>query len=461
MLACLSLSRVGIAAGQVSFMFGTLGKRSLLVGKARAWLLIVTGTLTGLVAGAGVGRYVFNIQTTPVGSAGPPTQDNAPNDRSGFDTSGHTASFVTVEPNVQLEVLDWGGTGETLVLLAGLGDNAHVFDEFAYQFTDRFHVIGITRRGFGRSSQPAYGYDLDTRARDDIAVLDGLNIRQAVFVGHSVAGTELSKLGAAYPDRVKKLVYLDALDIGSGGWATLPQPPPAPPETAGDLESAHSLAAAFVRSDGYRKPLAAICNIIRTDPTGRVVGGVTPPEISSKIHAGLQPAEYERIQLRGRYFQSSPSTDPYFWYLDPANGEFARSISRSRSGSKARQLGPGEVRGHRAHDTNHYGTSWTRRWSFENAQVLTRRINTAGAATDRSSGKTWNVIRWYQGVPELALHLTRQLVCFPMLTYLSLSLTGFAAGQMSPMFGGRSYWLVTNGSPRRHGGTQSDAVWYA
>jgi pimeloyl-ACP methyl ester carboxylesterase len=145
-----------------------------------------------------------------------------------FDPSGHRVSFVTVEPGVHLEVLDWGGTGEILVLLAGLGDNAHVFDQFAYQFNDRFHVIGITRRGFGLSSQPAHGYDLATRARDDIAVLDKLKIREAVFVGHSIAGTELSELGAAYPDRVKKLVYLDGLDIGSGGWATLPQPPPAP-----------------------------------------------------------------------------------------------------------------------------------------------------------------------------------------------------------------------------------------
>src|SRR5262249_57915577 len=114
-------------------------------------------------------------------------------------------------------------------------------DQFAYQFTDRFHVIGITRRGFGRSSQPAHGYDLDTRARDDIAVLDKLNISQAVFVGHSIAGTELSKLGAAYPDRVKKLVYLDALDNGSGGWANLPQPTPPPEPSAKDLESAPRL----------------------------------------------------------------------------------------------------------------------------------------------------------------------------------------------------------------------------
>ena len=84
-------------------------------------------------------------------------------DSSCFDVSnGRIKGPREVEPGVQLEVLDWGGTGETLVLLTGLGDNAHVYDQFAYQFTDRFHVIGITRRGFGRSSQPAHGYDLDT-----------------------------------------------------------------------------------------------------------------------------------------------------------------------------------------------------------------------------------------------------------------------------------------------------------
>jgi non-heme chloroperoxidase len=300
------------------------------VGKRTAWLLIAAGLLTGLVAGAGLGRYAWNAQPTPVGSTGPPKQDDAANDVACFDTSGHKASFVTVEPGVHLEVLDWGGTGEALVLLTGLGDNAHVFDEFAYQFTDRFHVIGITRRGFGRSSQPAHGYDVDTRARDDIAVLDTLNIRQAIFVGHSVAGTELNKLGAAYPDRVKKLVYLDALDLGSGGWAMLPQPPPAPADTAGDLESVHRLAAAAARADGYRKPLAAVCNMIRTDPSGRVVGAVTPPDISGRILAGLQPAEYDRIRAPalGIFNRITPQYRmPYYRDLDPATqAEFNRSI---------------------------------------------------------------------------------------------------------------------------------------
>jgi len=332
--------------------------------KWKVWFLIALGIVGSLVVWVLTGRNIWNATTVTVGSAAPgsATQDRSTNNVCKCDTSGHKVSFVTVEPGVQLEVLDWGGTGKTLVLLTGLGDNAHVFDQFAYQFNDRFHVIGITRRGFGRSSQPAHGYDLDTRARDDITVLDKLNIREAVFVGHSVSGTELNKLGAVYPDRVKKLVYLDALDIGSGGWATLPQPPPAPADTAGDLESVQRFAAALARSDGYRKPLAAICNMIRTDSSGRVVGAITPPEISSKIYERLQQADYDRIQAPalGIFNKITPQYRlSYYWYLDPAaQEEFNRNIrslanwiegaiQRFRSGVKNSRV-------IELHDTNHY-----------------------------------------------------------------------------------------------------------
>ena len=194
-------------------------------------------------------------------------------DLSRFDTSGHKVSFVTVEPGVQLEVLDWGGTGETMVLLAGLGNTAHVFDDFAHQFTDRFHVMGITRRGFGRSSQPAGGYDIATRARDDIKVLDSLNIRAAVLVGHSIAGTELSKIGADYPDRVQKLVYLDSLDYGWGGWATITRAaaPPPPEPTEADMASINRLAAYMARLTRFRSPIAELCQQVRADSAGKPV----------------------------------------------------------------------------------------------------------------------------------------------------------------------------------------------
>ena len=56
------------------------------------------------------------------------------------DPSKHGVQFVAVEDGVRLEVLDWGGPGRPLVLLAGLGFSAHVFDGFAEKLTDTYHV---------------------------------------------------------------------------------------------------------------------------------------------------------------------------------------------------------------------------------------------------------------------------------------------------------------------------------
>src|SRR6266545_5957004 len=56
------------------------------------------------------------------------------------DPSPHTIQFVTVDKNVRLEVLDWGGSGRPLVLLAGGGNTAHVFDDFAPKLTAFGHI---------------------------------------------------------------------------------------------------------------------------------------------------------------------------------------------------------------------------------------------------------------------------------------------------------------------------------
>jgi len=64
------------------------------------------------------------------------------------DSSPHRTQLVSVGPDVQLEVLDWGGTGRAVVFLAGYL-TAHVYDEIAPKLTDIAHVYGITRRGLG------------------------------------------------------------------------------------------------------------------------------------------------------------------------------------------------------------------------------------------------------------------------------------------------------------------------
>jgi CubicO group peptidase (beta-lactamase class C family)/pimeloyl-ACP methyl ester carboxylesterase len=267
---------------------------------------------------------------------------NATTDLSRFDTSGHKVSFVTVEPGVELEVLDWGGTGETMVLLAGLGNTAHVFDDFAHQFTDRFHVMGITRRGFGRSSQPALGYDIATRARDDIKVLDSLNIPAAVLVGHSIAGTELSKIAADYPDRVKRLVYLDSLDYGWGGFATIframPTAPPPPEAEVGTIERS---TAYMARTYGYRMPIAELCQQVRADSAGKALDFITSPEISNKIVEGLEQAEYDRINAPSLGIFAQVTLEelfPFYADLDRAKQGLLDRYMRSLSEWQAKAL---------------------------------------------------------------------------------------------------------------------------
>jgi non-heme chloroperoxidase len=128
------------------------------------------------------------------------------------DPSPHTAQLITVEPRVKLEVLDWGGTGLPLIFLAGLGDTAHAFDQFAPKFTGKYHVYGIARRGFGESSYPTPNndnYSSDRLGDDVLAVIAALHLNKPVLVGHSIAGEEMSSIGSRHPEKVSGLIYLE------------------------------------------------------------------------------------------------------------------------------------------------------------------------------------------------------------------------------------------------------------
>jgi non-heme chloroperoxidase len=131
--------------------------------------------------------------------------------RSWRDPSTHRVQFVAVADGVRLEVLDWKGSGRPIVLLAGSGNTAHVFDGFAEKLTGSGRVYGITRRGYGASTHPVWGYDDQTLADDVLRVLNSLGIKKPVLVGHSMAGGELTTLGNQHSDRLAGLVYLDAL----------------------------------------------------------------------------------------------------------------------------------------------------------------------------------------------------------------------------------------------------------
>lgn len=240
------------------------------------------------------------------------------------DQTPHEVRRVTVAPGVELEVLDWGGRGKAMVLLAGGGDNAHVYDQFAYQFTDYFHVIGITRRGYLPSSQPRNGYDVATRAADDVAVLDAFGVDEAVFVGHSAAGMELSRLGQAYKARVAKLVYLDAADL-SERYLPSRREPPLPDYTDADLKSLRAYQAATARLQALRTPSPAACHGLRFARDGRVVASTTPDWVAAKIAASVdasKPTNWASIDApRLGIFAlfTREARQPWYWYLSPAD----------------------------------------------------------------------------------------------------------------------------------------------
>ncbi len=178
------------------------------------------------------------------------------------DPSPHSTQSVTVDDNVRLEVLDWGGSGRPIVLLAGGGDTAHVFDDFAPKLSGSGHIYGITRRGFGASGFSAKDSGADRFGDDVLAVMDALKLNKPVLVGHSIAGQELSSVGSRHPDRVAGLVYLEAgypyaFDNGEGpgmqDFQKLKGPQPPPPDEA-DLANFVALGKYFERVNGFGFP---------------------------------------------------------------------------------------------------------------------------------------------------------------------------------------------------------------
>ena len=223
------------------------------------------------------------------------------------DPSKHGVQFVTVEDGVRLEVLDWGGSGRSIVLLAGLGFSAHVFDGFAEKLTDSYHVYGITRRGYGSSSRPASEYTEERLAEDDLQVFDALKLVSPVVAGHSVAGNELSRLGIYHYDRVGGLVYLDALNDAGDDWtdydalsAKLPQSMRKPPvPSRSDLKSFAAYRDWRTRTQGIAIPEAEWRNAFAENPDGAVGDRTTPASVSQAIMAGgADGGKHDYSQIR-------------------------------------------------------------------------------------------------------------------------------------------------------------------
>ena len=126
--------------------------------------------------------------------------------------SGKTAAeFIEVEPNVKLHITD-AGKGRPIVLIHGWPLSDEMYE---YQYKDlidnNFHVIGITLRGFGKSSKPYGEYNYDIFASDIKKVLSKLNIKDSILGGFSMGGSIAIRYVSTYKSaHVSKLALFGA-----------------------------------------------------------------------------------------------------------------------------------------------------------------------------------------------------------------------------------------------------------
>ncbi len=111
---------------------------------------------------------------------------------------------------VSLHAWEWPGDPPPTLLLHGIGNYARYWDFFADAVAGRLRLIATDARGHGESGRPAGEYAPQEFVADAVAILDALAIDRAVVVGHSMGGTHAIRLAGSHPERVTRLVVVDA-----------------------------------------------------------------------------------------------------------------------------------------------------------------------------------------------------------------------------------------------------------
>jgi len=126
--------------------------------------------------------------------------------------TGGTMSTITTKDGTQIYYNDWG-SGQPVVFSHGWPLSADAFEDQMYFLAARgYRCIAHDRRGHGRSSQPLNGNNLDTYADDLAELVEALDLNDAIHVGHSTGGGEVTRyIGRHGTKRVAKVVLIGAI----------------------------------------------------------------------------------------------------------------------------------------------------------------------------------------------------------------------------------------------------------
>ena len=138
----------------------------------------------------------------------PSNKSAAPGHKHGL----HTSNTITTKDGTQIYYKDWG-TGRPVVFSHGWPLTADAWEgQMVYLGERGFRAIAHDRRGHGRSGQPWNGNDMDTYADDLATLIETLDLKDAVLVGHSTGGGEVARyIGRHGTKRVAKAVLLGAV----------------------------------------------------------------------------------------------------------------------------------------------------------------------------------------------------------------------------------------------------------
>jgi pimeloyl-ACP methyl ester carboxylesterase len=171
----------------------------------------------------------------------------------------------------KMHYLEWGKSGDQIVLLHSMGMDAHGFDAFSESLSKDYHILAIDLLGHGYSNSPKepVGVEEHTEVIRGVALDRGF--KKNILIGHSIGGMISMIYAAKYPKEVEKVVLVD---IAPRDVSAAPVRPTAPPVQPPDFFANEEEALKYLRQRYSRFDEAALQNRLkyafRRDVDGRL-----------------------------------------------------------------------------------------------------------------------------------------------------------------------------------------------